>query len=76
MRSLVEATFMSLDGVIDAPKLVEEAQPYWLKDEEHARYSHKLLFAAGALLLGRKTYEVFAEAYPRMKSSDPGVPED
>jgi len=76
MRSLVEATFMSLDGVIDAPKLVEEAQPYWLKDEEHARYSHKLLFAADALLLGRKTYEVFAEAYPRMKSSDPGVPED
>lgn len=30
MRNLIEATFMSLDGVIDAPKLVEEAQPYWL----------------------------------------------
>jgi dihydrofolate reductase len=76
MRKLIEATFMSLDGVVDAPKLVEEAQPYWLWDKEHAKYSHKLLFAADALLLGRKTYEFFAEAYPNMTSSAPGVQKD
>ena len=76
MRKLIEATFMSLDGVVDAPKLVEEAQPYWLSDKEHAKYSHKLLFAADALLLGRKTYEFFAEAYPNMTSSAPGVQKD
>jgi dihydrofolate reductase len=76
MRKLIEATFMSLDGVIDAPKLVEEAQPYFSSDEEHATYSRKLLFAADALLLGRKTYEFFAEAYPKMASGTPGVPSD
>ena len=76
MRNLIEATFMSIDGVIDAPKLVEEAQPYWLKDEENAKYSHNLLFNADALLLGRKTYEVFAKAYPNMASSTPEVQKD
>ncbi len=76
MRRLIEVTFMSIDGVIDAPKLVEEAQSYFLSDKEHADYSRKLLFGADALLLGRKTYEVFAEAYPKMTSTTPGVPND
>jgi dihydrofolate reductase len=47
-----------------------------MSDEDHAKYSHKLLFAADALLLGRKTYEVFAEAYPNMVNSATGVPKD
>ena len=76
MRRLIEATFMTLDGVIDAPKLVEEARRYFISDEEHATYSHKLLFAADALLLGRKTYEFFSEAYPNMAKSASGVPND
>jgi dihydrofolate reductase len=76
MRRLVEATFMSLDGVVDAPNLVQEAQQYFLSDEEHATYARKLLFAADALLLGRKTYEFFAEAYPSMATTTPGVPSD
>jgi dihydrofolate reductase len=74
VRNLVEVTFMSLNGVMDAPKLVEEAVPYFQNDQEHSSYAEKLLFAADALLLGRKTYEVFAEAYPNMaKSSPPGM---
>ena len=76
MRRLIETTFMSIDGVVDAPKLVDEAQPYFLSDKEHANYSRKLLFSADVLLLGRKTYEVFAEAYPKMASTAPGVPND
>jgi dihydrofolate reductase len=36
--------------------------PYW--DEEHAAYASDLLNAADALLLGRKTYEAFADAWP------------
>ena len=74
MRKLVEVTFMSLDGVIDAPGLVEQAQPYFLSDEEHSALSWEFLSGADALLLGRKTYEFFAKAYPGMAGSAPGVP--
>jgi dihydrofolate reductase len=51
---------MSLDGVISAPQ--EWSPPYW--DDEHAQYANDLLFAADALLLGRKTYEGFVQAWP------------
>lgn len=76
MRKLVEVTFMSLDGVIDAPGLVEQARSYFLSDEEHSELSWELLSGADALLLGRKTYEFFAEAYPAMVGSAQGVPSE
>ena len=76
MRKLIEVTFESIDGVIDAPDIVREAQPYFLSNPEHDSYARERLFAADALLLGRKTYEAFAESYPRMASSTQGVPSD
>jgi dihydrofolate reductase len=60
MRKLVESTFMTLDGVIENPQ--NWSPPYW--DEEHMAYASGLLSAADALLLGRATYESFAEAWP------------
>jgi dihydrofolate reductase len=60
MRKLVESTFVSLNGEIGAPH--EWGPPYW--DDEHAGYAAKLLSAADALLLGRVTYEGFAQAWP------------
>jgi len=60
MRKLVESTFMTLDGVISEPQVW--GVPYW--DEEHARYAHDLVRSADALLLGRATYESFAQAWP------------
>jgi dihydrofolate reductase len=60
MRKLVESTFVTLDGVISSPQ--EWGPPYW--DDEHATYARDLLFAADALLLGRETYEGFAQAWP------------
>jgi len=60
MRKLVESTFVTLDGSISEPQTW--SPPYW--DEEHIDYAIRLLFAADALLLGRATYEVFAEAWP------------
>ena len=66
MRKLVESTFMSLDGAIDNPQ--NWSPPYW--DEEHAAYAQKLMSGADELLLGRKTYEGFAEAWPQ-RSGDP-----
>lgn len=76
MRKLIEVTFQSLDGVVDAPDIVQEAQPYFLSNPEHDHYARERLFAADALLLGRKTYEAFAESYPRMAASTHGVPDD
>jgi dihydrofolate reductase len=52
-RKLVETTFVSLDGVIDRPD--RWARPFL--GDEHDRYAVELLDAAGALLLGRLTYE-------------------
>jgi dihydrofolate reductase len=66
MRKLVESTFVSLDGRISDPQ--EWSPPYW--DDEHMDYATKLLFASDALLLGRSTYEGFAQAWPA-RSGDP-----
>jgi dihydrofolate reductase len=73
MRRLVEITLMSLDGVIDAPDLIQEAQPY-IYSEEHTSYQNKRLFAADALLLGRKTYEKLSKAYVNMIATGEGLP--
>ena len=74
MRKLVEVTFMSLDGVIDAPDVAKEAQPYFSGDTEHDHYQKERLFAADALLLGRKTYEQLSKAYIGMAKSGQGAP--
>jgi dihydrofolate reductase len=66
MRKLVESTFVSLDGSIENPQ--NWSPPYW--DDEHRAYASKLLWDADALLLGRKTYEGFAEAWPPRAGAD------
>lgn len=76
VRELIEVTFMSLDGVIDSPTIVHETQPYWVSDPEYQEDSREVLFGADALLLGRKTYEHFAEAYPKMASAKPEIPNE
>lgn len=76
MRKLVEVTFMSIDGVIDAPDIVQEAKPYFSSSEEHSQYQKQRIFAADSLLLGRKTYEKFSEAYVGMASTGKGAPMD
>ena len=66
MGKLVESTFVTLDGSISDPQ--NWSPPYW--DDEHSAYSAKLLEPADALLLGRVTYEGFAQAWPQ-RSGDP-----
>ena len=69
MRKLIESTFVSLDGVIDdtRPSTASRAepqhwgQPYW--DDEHNNYVGGLMASADAHLMGRMTYEGFAEAW-------------
>jgi dihydrofolate reductase len=70
MRKLIESTFVTLDGVISdtipstAPHASPEkwGSPYW--DDEHNGYGDNLFSSSDALLLGRVTYEGFAEAWP------------
>jgi dihydrofolate reductase len=66
MSTLIESTFVTLDGVISSP--ADWGAPYW--NDEHSSYGRPLLFGADALLLGRKTYEGFAKAWPSRSGDD------
>jgi dihydrofolate reductase len=69
MRKVIVSEFISLDGVIEAPggedslgALGGWTIPYW--NEQAAKFKLDEIFGAGALLLGRKTYQGFAAAWP------------
>ncbi|GAB3352036.1 dihydrofolate reductase family protein [Lysobacter tyrosinilyticus] len=60
MSKVVVTSFMSMDGVIEAPE--KWSFPYW--NDTIERFKDEELKAADAQLLGRKTYEAFAAAWP------------
>lgn len=66
MRKVVVTTFVSLDGVMEAPE--KWSFPYW--NDEIAKFKHDELFATGAHLLGRNTYEIFAGSWPSRAGAD------
>jgi dihydrofolate reductase len=66
MRKLIETTFMTLNSVIDNPQ--NWSGPYW--DDEHTAYNVQLMEGVEALVLGRVTYEGFAEAWSQ-RAGDP-----
>ena len=68
MRDLIISEFITLDGVIEAPG-GEATHPHtgWTIDfftDEQLQYKLDEVLEAEALLLGRVTYEGFAEAWP------------
>ena len=68
MRRLMVSEFITLDGVVEAPG-GEEGHPNtgWVfpyHGPELERYKAREVREAGSLLLGRVTYEGFAEAWP------------
>jgi dihydrofolate reductase len=80
MGKLVVNTFTSLDGVMQAPGMPEEDReggfdhggwqvPYF--DEESGEVMTETLAAFDAMLLGRKTYEIFAGYWPYAPADDP-----
>jgi|SRR5690606_37653852 len=78
MRQLVVGAFTTLDGVMQAPGGPEEDRDGgfehggWLVpffDDEFAGLMSDWTQQAGAYLLGRKTYEMFASSWPN--STDP-----
>jgi dihydrofolate reductase len=71
MRKLVVSTYTTLDGVIQP--LDWSGQNHSLEaQEERGAYARELLFSADALLLGRETCEIFAEAWSSRTAADDG----
>lgn len=68
MRRIIISEFITVDGVVEAPggepgfKYTGWSAEYF--SNEYLQYKLNELKSAGALLLGRKTYEGFADAWP------------
>ena len=64
---LVVTEFMSLDGVVENPAWTF---PYWTDDT--AAFKQEETERSSALLLGRRTYEEFAKAWPGRSAAEGG----
>jgi dihydrofolate reductase len=60
MRKIIVSTFVTLDGVMEAP----ETWSFDFHSEDTLKGALELLIASDALLLGRTTYEAFAGSWP------------
>jgi dihydrofolate reductase len=81
MRKIIVLSFITLDGVMQAPGGPEEDKsdgfkyggwqaPYF--DQASGKAMEKLMKPAD-LLLGRKTFEIFASYWPKHEASWPGI---
>jgi dihydrofolate reductase len=68
VKKLIASIYISLDGVVEAPE--HWYIPY--ADDEAEGYARQQLFASDSLLLGRRTYEGFAAAWPSRPDNDGG----
>src|SRR2546430_7099991 len=62
MRKLIVSEFVTLDGVMEAP----EKWVFQFHDEQSAGFKTAEINEVDALLLGRRTYEIFAASWPAM----------
>jgi dihydrofolate reductase len=68
MRKIINSTYLSLDGVVEAPHLWP---PHGGQSDERAgRIQTDLLLSCDAVLMGRHTYDGFAPVWPT-RSGDP-----
>jgi dihydrofolate reductase len=78
MREVMAVDYVSLDGVIQGPGFDREdvdggfTRGGWIRPyiADHRRYGDELYPTAGAFLLGRRTYEIFADYWPTVTKED------
>lgn len=85
MRKIIVQEFITLDGVMQAPGGPDEdassgfkyggwTAPYFAAaDEEAGDYMAKHVMNSTDLLLGRKTFDIFAEYWPKHEDMWPGI---
>ncbi|WP_326945091.1 dihydrofolate reductase family protein [Amycolatopsis sp. NBC_01307] len=82
MAELIVTTFLSLDGVYQGPGGVEEDpsggfdQGGWVTpfyEDDMAAYAAEWLGQAGSLLIGRRTYDIFVQYWPKATDQDDPV---
>ena len=61
LGKIINSTFVSIDGVINHM----EVWHFAYTDDEANQIATEQLFASDALLMGRKTYEVYASSWPQ-----------
>src|SRR5438270_7564165 len=70
MRKVIVSEYVTLDGVMEDPGGAEGFKhggwSFGFGGAEQQQYKFEELFASDALLLGRRTYEGFAAAWPNM----------
>jgi dihydrofolate reductase len=76
MRKIIVTEFITLDGVIEAPGGNETEHPHagwqmkYNDNPEGGKYKIDELASVDALLLGRKTYDLFAGYWPAQKGAE------
>lgn len=84
MRKIIVQAFITLDGVMQAPGGPEEdtssgfkyggwTAPYFTEADETAGGFMKRWMEPTDILLGRKTFEIFAEYWPKHANMWPGI---
>jgi dihydrofolate reductase len=66
MRKVIVQAEISLDAVVDAPQLFV----FDYHNDQIIKYIEEQIYAADALVMGRATYEVFAEVWPTRAGED------
>jgi hypothetical protein len=68
MSRIVVTEFVSLDGVMEEPRWTFQFE----RGPEGGKFKYDELFGSDALLLGRVTYQGFAQAWPAMGTDEFG----
>lgn len=62
MRKLIVTEFVTLDGVMEAP----EQWVFAFHTDDTAQFKLEEMLQVDALVLGKKTYDIFADSWPSM----------